>query len=275
MIAEIDESFPRVHGEHTSIPLRDIDIIVEADTPTSVYEQAEPGEGSRLIAGHILAALPDDATLQLGLGAVPEAVAGALEPGDPRLGPVVGLANDAMIPLLDADGATPRIRAVELLGTAALLAAADDNPRLWMASSSVVHDPAWLAGQPRLVSICSALEVDLSGQIVSEAAGGRLVAGIGGSADFVDGAHLSAGGLRIVALPAMTTGGVTRIVRQLDTGSPVTLPRHGIDAVVTEHGIAWLRGRSLPERADALAAIADPAHRPDLAEIDGAQPVAL
>jgi acyl-CoA hydrolase len=174
----------------------------------------------------------------------------------------VGLVSDAMAGMLDrrATGV-----AVELLGGAQLFEACAGNPAVTMASSARVHDPQWLATLPRLVSICSALSVDLAGQVASESVGGRPLAGIGGSADFFEGAHLSPGGVRIVALPATGPGGTSRIVGRLGGDTPVTLPRHSVDVVVTEYGAAPLSGRTEGERAEALLRITAPDQRREVA----------
>lgn len=261
VIAEVDETFPRTCGAQTSIPRSLIDVLVETDTATCTYATATPTDQSARIADLVLDLLPLGATLQVGIGAVSEAVAAALDPSDLRGMHLVGLATDAMAALLEPGPGSTGITAVELMGTERLFRAAHDNPGVQMASSARVHDPIWLATLPRLVSVCSALQVDLTGQVASEAVDDTLVAGIGGSVDFFDGAHLSESGLRVVALPSTTTRGASRIVHRLGASTPVTLPRHSVDAVVTEHGVAWLRGRSLRERAEALIDIAAPDHR--------------
>ncbi len=275
VIAEVDETFPRTCGTATSIPRSGIDVLVETDTPTCTYATATPTAESARIADLVLDLLPLGATLQVGIGTVSEAVAAALDPSDLRGMQLVGLANDAMAALLEPGRASVRITAVELMGTERLFRAAHDNPAVQMEPSAHVHDPAWLATLPRLVSVCSALQVDLTGQVASEAIEDTLVAGIGGSADFFEGAHLSESGLRIVALPSTTTRGASRIVRRLGASTPVTLPRHSVDAVVTEYGVAWLRGRTLRERGDALMGVAAPEHHRQLAESPhaGAHPV--
>lgn len=266
VIAEIDPSFPTTCGRDAYLVLEEITTLVETDTETCIYPRAEAGEQARRVAEHIIELLPHRSSLQLGIGAVPEAVAECLGPRELARVRMIGLTNDAMIPVLEANrGAdVPLIKAVEVLGGPELFAAVHRNRALWMASSRVIHNPTWLTAQPRLVSICSALQVDLSGQVASEELDGSLLAGIGGSADFIAGAGGSEGGLRVVALPATTPRGQSRIVSALSPGTPVTVPRHSIDVVVTEYGAAWLRGRSLTERAVALTAIAAPDHQPDL-----------
>jgi 4-hydroxybutyrate CoA-transferase len=262
VLAEVDEGFPLTTGVDVTVHVSQLDHLVDADTPTPVYRPIGPGPQARRIAETVVALLPTGAVVQLGIGVVPEAVAAVLATAGRSGLRFVGMAGAAMAELL---GSAAEIDAVEVMGGPELFAAVAGNPRVRMASSRRIHNPAWLAGLPRLVSVCSALQVDLTGQVASESVDGRLLAGIGGSVDFVDGAHRSAGGMRIVALPATTSGGASRIVSQLAAGTPVTLPRHGVDLVVTEFGVARLAGRSLRERAEALIAVADPVHRPALA----------
>ncbi|WP_219413727.1 acetyl-CoA hydrolase/transferase family protein [Pseudonocardia nigra] len=264
VVAEVDEGLPRTCGEDVAVHVYEVDHLVETDSPTPVYRRAPVTRESARIADLVLGLLPEDATLQLGIGAVPEAVADALADAGAVRQRFVGLACDAMIEMVTGPrGAS--VTTVELMGGPKLFAACAGNPRVRMASSARVHDPRWLADLPRLVSVCSALQVDLTGQVASESVGGAPVAGIGGSADFFDGAHFSTGGLRVVALPATTAKNRSRIVARLDPGTPVTLPRHAVDVVVTEHGTAVLTGRSVRERAEALLGVVAPALRDEVA----------
>ncbi len=267
VIAEVDDAMPRTWGE-TKVHVGEIDELVESDTPTCEYHSAPPTDAARQIAAQVVELLPLDPTVQLGLGAVPEAITELL--GGAGLGALrmVGMGSDHIVSLFEG-GALRRtdtypeaaLTAVELLGTRRLLDFVDDNPSVGVVSSATCHHPLWLASRPRLVSVNSAAEVDLSGQVAAEAVGARPLAGIGGSADFFEGAHLSRGGLRIVALQSETAAGASKIVADLAPGTPVALPRHSVDVVVTEHGVAHLAGCSLRERADALVAVAAPRHR--------------
>jgi 4-hydroxybutyrate CoA-transferase len=272
VIAEVDDTLPRTYGD-TAIHVSEIDHLVESDTPTPLYESAVITEESRRIASYIIDLLPREPTVQVGIGSIPEAVAVGLAEAD--LGPlgVVGMGCDGHLKLFET-GALPRTRvmpdpavqAVELMGTRTLLDFADDNPSIAMIPSTTCHDPQWLSRIPRLVSINSAIEIDLSGQVGSEMINGQMISAIGGSFDFFEGAHWSPGGLRIIAMQAATANGkFSKIVSQLSAGTAVTIPRHTVDVVVTEHGVAKLAGLSLRERAQALVAIADPAFRNELA----------
>ncbi|MFT4028792.1 MAG: acetyl-CoA hydrolase/transferase C-terminal domain-containing protein [Protaetiibacter sp.] len=270
VIAEVDEAIPRTTGE-TRVRATDIDVFVSSEHPMPEYRPAVPDAVSRSIAERVLELVPEGATLQLGIGAIPEALAPLLadRAGDSGWG-LVGLVTEAMMPLVDAIAAAGRgpVVAIELMGGPALMRWADGNSALEMRGSGTLHDPRWLAGIPTLISINSAVAVDLKGQVVAESVAGHLLAGVGGSADFAEGAHLSPGGLRVIALAATTARGESRIVAAHDPRDAITGPHHSVDVVVTEHGVAWLRGRTRSERADALRAIAAPEHRTVLADPD-------
>ena len=266
-IAEVDNTLPRTCGADVTFHISDFEYVVDSGTPIGVYESGVPSEVSTAIAGHVIPLLRDGAALQLGIGSVPEAIAHAIsrsDVGDLRL---IGMISDPMVELAHQGRISTQphsILAVELLGTDRIFSFAHQNPRVEMLSSSSVHDVSWLGAQPHLVSVVSALGVDLSGQVASEQFGERLIAGVGGSVDFFEGAHVSPGGIRIIALPARTPGGGSRIQDQFPAGTPVTIPRHSVDYVVTEFGVAQLAGRSLDERARALIAIAAPEHQQSL-----------
>jgi acyl-CoA hydrolase len=224
----------------------------------------------RRIAAHVAELVPDGATVQVGVGAVPEAAVSALA-GHRDL-TIHSLLIDAMLPLLEGgviNGKRNRrhpgcLGLGELMGTDPLFRWVHENTRVYMEPSTAIHDPRVVAGLERFVSINSAIEVDLTGQVNAEALGERQVAGIGGQFDFVAGAAL--GGARsVIALPSTGRGGkVSRIVARLAAGTPVTTPRHLVDCVVTEHGRAALRGLSDAQRARELTRLAHPAFREGL-----------
>lgn len=269
VIAEVAADVPRTVGD-TGVHVSQITHLVEPEHGMCTFPSAQRDKVSDRVAEHVLALLPDAPTLQLGIGAVPEALTAFLLESDLRGVRFVGMANDAMVPLFEAGvvpwstDPRPAVLAAELMGTATLMEFADANPAIVLRQSQISHAPRSLATIPRLVAINSAIEVDLAGQVSAEMVGDRQVSGIGGSADFVEAAFGSDGGLSIVALPSTTPdGNRSRIVREL--GSPlVSLPRHTPDAVVTEHGVAWLRGRTVAERAAAVARVAHPDHRAHL-----------
>jgi acyl-CoA hydrolase len=272
VIAEVDEALPRTWGD-TAVHDSAIDVLVEADTDTCAYHTAPVSEASERIASLIVDLLPRHPTIQLGIGAIPESVAAALARADLGRLRMVGMGSDRVVDLFERDVLRPTdvypdaaLTAVELLGTRLLLDFAHDNPAVGVVPSTTCHDPQWLATLPRLVSVNSAIEMDLSGQVASESVSGRVISGIGGSVDFFEGAHWSEGGMRIIAMQSTTPdGSISKIVPRLAQGTPVTVPRHSVDLVVTEHGVTRLCGRTERERAEALIGLASPAHRDGLA----------
>jgi acyl-CoA hydrolase len=268
VIAEIDPDLPRTSGD-SRVHVSETGRLVTAEDPTPYYPGPSRDDPRiAVIAEHVAGLIPEGATVQLGLGAVTEAVGellgrrsdpfGPASPGGRPSGPpglrVLGMITEQMISLVEASSGTAV--AVELMGGPKLMAWADRNARVEMTSSDRVHDPVFLSRIAAFVSVNSAASVDLTGQVVSDAIGGRVVSGIGGSADFFEGAHLSPGGLRILALTSTTARGRPAIVPEHPAGTQVTIPRHSVDVVVTEHGVAWLRGRTVGERREALLSIA-------------------
>ncbi len=261
VLAEVNHRMPRTRGD-SCVPMERVAAWVETDRPLVPYPAPAIGEVERRIAERVAALVPDGATLQVGIGAVPEAVAAAL--GDRRELTVHSLLVDAMLPLLTR-GVIRRARLGEVMGTEPLFRFVHENPLVEMADSSTIHDPRVVAGLSRFVAVNSAVEVDLTGQVNAESVGGRQVAGVGGQFDFVEGAAWAPGGRSVIALPATGRGGeVSRIVARLAPGAAVTTPRHLTDCVVTEFGLAELRGRSTEERARALLALAHPRFRESL-----------
>ena len=282
-IGEIDPALPRTHGR-SLVHASAFDILTESTSPTPIYASRPPTELSRRIAANILELVPRDAVLQLGIGAIPEALTTALADADLGRLRFVGMGTDAMVPLIE-DGVAPAstvpaptIAAVELMGSDILMAFADDNPVVGVYPADGELHPERLGELPRFTTINSALEIDLAGQASAEAAGARVIAGIGGSADFVAGATRSDGGVRIIALsatgspPAGSDVGPSRIVPALASGSPVTHPHFRVDHVVTEFGYARISGRTLEQRAEALIGVAHPDHRDTLADSVFARP---
>jgi acyl-CoA hydrolase len=269
VIAEINHQMPRTRGD-SGIPLDRVAAWVETDRPLVPYAAPPIGEIERRIAAHVAEIVPDGATIQVGIGATPEAVVAGLG-GHRNLG-VHSALFDAMLPLLHRGvitGARNRrhrgcLDVGEIMGTRPLFEWVHENPQVHMEASTTIHDPRVVAGLERFVSINSAIEIDLTGQVNAEALGDRQVAGIGGQFDFVAGAAL--GGHRsVIALPSTgRRGEVSRIVARLGVGTPVTTPRHLVDCVVTEFGRAELRGLSAAQRARALIRLADPRFREGL-----------
>ena len=270
VIAEVDERLP-ITGQDALVPIDDIDHFVAATGPEVLLPDPVPTARDVRLAEIVASFIPDRATIQLGIGALPVAVCRALI-GHRDLGIHSGVVSDALVDLVEAGVVTNAHKGIDagvsvtggLFGSRRLIDFASNNPAIAMRACDYTHSIATLARIASLFSVNSAVEVDLTGQVNAELAGGRYVGAVGGQLDFVRGAWASPGGRSIIALPATTPDGrVSRIVRSLG-GNPVTTPRADADVVVTEFGVAELRGCSFSERARRLAAIAHPDFRADL-----------
>lgn len=267
VLAEVDRTVPvtsgpgRVHGSVFAAT-------VSTDRGAVSVPERPGGEIEARIAAHVARLVPDDATLQLGVGGLATAVATALRD---RRGLRVhsGLVGDWLVDLDEhgalAAGDGPVAVAGTALGTDRLYRHLHHNPRVEMRPLEMVHPSSVTAGIPRFVAVNQALQVDLDGQVGAESVAGRYLGAIGGQVDFLRGAALSDGGVGIVALPSVTARGRSRIVGRLD--GPVTTTAADVGWVVTEHGVADLRGLSRDALADALRAVADPSHRSQLGDI--------
>ncbi len=271
VVAQVNEAMPWTEGDTTIAPGL-IDILVPARHPILELPARPIGPVERAIAAHVASLIPDRATIELGFGGIPEAVTRALG-GKSGLGVHSGAVGDGIVALMDAGIVDNRHKEIDpgvtvammLLGTAPLYRFAERNPRLHIRAPRYTHDALVLANFRRFVAINSALEVDLTGQGNAETAAGRHIGLVGGQMDFVRAANRAPEGRSIIALQSTNRDrSRSRIVARLDDGI-VTTPRAEADCVVTEHGIAELRGRTLGERARALIAIADPAFRVELA----------
>jgi 4-hydroxybutyrate CoA-transferase len=267
VIAQVNPRMPRTLG-NAFLHRSQVDAWTAVDHPLLEYPPTPVGEVERRIAGHVADLIPDGATVQVGVGSIPQAVMEALT-GKKDLG-IHSLLVDHMLPLVRSGVITNarkrlhpgRMDVGEIMGTADLFGWCHENPLVNMEPSDVVHDPHVIAALGDFVSVNSALEVDLLGQVNAESVGGRQITGIGGQFDFVLGAGRAERGKSIIALPASAARGTrSRIVTRLGTGARVTTPRFLSDYVVTEHGVAALRGQSDAGRARALLRIADPAFR--------------
>ena len=264
VIAEIDPAVPRTRGE-SEIHQDEIDLAIASDRPMPEYRRASSSNVSEAIARHLIALIPDRPTIQIGIGAIPEAFVDLLR--NEKIGGLrfAGMATDGIAELFDAGlldlrrGEYPAVMSAELMGTRTLMEFADDNPALGTYSTERGITASTLWETDRLVSINSALAVDYAGQVSAEALGPKQVSGVGGSIDFAESALHSAGGVRIIALPSSDLRrGVSKIVPDLGKGAQVTLPRHSVEWIVTEHGSVCLAALSLAEREDALRSIAPP-----------------
>lgn len=269
VIAEMNADAPWTYGAELPYDLR-VDICVEAEKPPLELMPARAGEAELLIAELVSGLIPDYATLQIGVGSVPDTVLSSLMQ-HLGLGIHSGVIGDRVIDLIEAGVITNERKAIDtgiticgnLFGSRRMWAWAHQNPQLRLSAAIYTHAPSTLARLERFVAINSAVEVDLSGQVNAEIANGIHVGAVGGQVDFVRGANVSAGGRAIIALPSTAKGGtVSRIVPHLRT---VSCARSDVDVVVTEWGIAELAGASLAQRARRLINIAAPQFRESLA----------
>ena len=271
IIAEVNDQVPRTHGD-TAIHISHINHIVET-SHTPLELRAEPFTEAHLkVAQNVARLIPDGATLQTGIGGIPEAVLCCLE--DKRdLGIHTEMFSDGVIELVEKgiiNGERKSLHrgkmvAAFVLGTKRLFDFIDDNAACEFRSISYTNDPFVVAQNDRMVAINSALQVDLTGQVCADSLGTRPYSGFGGQREFIRGAARSKGGVPIIALQATAQhGAISRIVPVLEPGAGVVTSRADVHYVVTEHGVAYLHGKTLRERAQALIAIADPRFRAEL-----------
>lgn len=270
VIGQVNPRMPRCHGDGL-VHISSFSALVEGETELYETQRVEAGPVERAIGENVASLIPDGATLQMGIGAVPDAVLGQLH-GHRGLGVHTETFSDGVIDLVEAGVVTGEHKFHEpgivvagfVMGSRRLYDFVDDNPGVRLLDIAYVNDPSIIRGNPSVIAINSAIEVDLTGQVVGDSIGVRQYSGVGGQMDFMRGASLSAGGKPIIALPSMSSKGISRISALLKPGASVTTTRSHVHYVVTEHGIAELRGASLEERARRLIAIADPTHREEL-----------
>jgi 4-hydroxybutyrate CoA-transferase len=264
IVAELNAAMPRPRSSY-EIPYERLDYAIETERPLVELPAGSLSEETRKIGANVARLIEDGDTIQIGIGKVPAAVLSAVR--DRRnLGLHSGLVADGIADL-HAAGVMGRMVCTAAIGTAKVYGWARARPDLTFAPVSHTHDLAVMAAIPHFVAINSVLSVDLSGHANAEMLDGRQVSGTGGLLDFVRGARASPGGRSILALPATAAGGkLSRIVPRLGERDIVSCPRADADMVVTEHGIARLRAKSLAERAEALIQIAAPGFREELAK---------
>ncbi len=276
VIAQVNPAMPRTLGD-SFVHVDKIDLAVGVDEPPHEHPVALVGAVERQIGAHVAELVPDGATLQLGIGAIPAAVGEALR--DKRdLGIHTELFTDTVLDLVEAGALTGAVKEINrgkivsafVLGTPRLYRFIDNNPMVEMRPVDYTNDTAVIRRFRRMVAVNSAIEVDLSGQVVADSIGRRLYSGVGGQMDFMRGAALAEEGRAIIALPSTAAGGsASRIVASLREGAGVVTTRAHVRTVVTEWGVAELFGRSLAERAHALIAIAHPDFRNELRHAAG------
>jgi acetyl-CoA hydrolase len=276
IIAEVNEQMPRTLGD-SFIHVSRLNYIVPVDYPISELPMGE-GEGSEVvekIAGYIADLIPDGATMQLGIGAIPDAVLKYLF-NKKDLGIHTELFSDGVIDLVNAGVLTNaqktlhpgKIVAGFMIGTKRLYDWADDNPLIELHRTEYVNDPFVIAQNERMVAINSAIEVDLTGQVCADSIGPKLYSGVGGQLDFVYGASRSKGGVPVIALPSTNTMRdgtvISKIAPMLKHGAGVVTSRNHVRYIVTEYGVADLYGKTIRQRAMQLINISHPVFREEL-----------
>ena len=271
VIVQFNSAMPRTLGE-SFIHVSEIDLAVEVDVPPYEHAVGAIGEVERRIGEYVADLVPDGATVQLGIGAIPTATALAL--GEKRdLGIHTEMFTDAVVDLVEAGVVTGarkernrgKIVTAFVLGSQRLYDFVHDNPMVEMRSVDFTNDTHVIRSFSRMVAINSAIEVDLTGQVVADSIGHRLYSGVGGQMDFIRGAARAPEGRAIIGLPSTAEGGsVSRITASLREGAGVVTTRAHVRTVVTEWGVAELFGKSIREREEALISIAHPDFRDEL-----------
>lgn len=267
VIAQVNKSMPRTHGEF-QLHISDIDSYVEQDDPIPEAHAIELSETALKIGKNVVELIEDGATLQMGIGAIPNAVLGCLD-GHKDLGIHTEMFSDGILPLVEKGVINGKYKKKHpgkivssfAIGSKKLYDFMDDNPVVSMIDCSYVNDTAVIRKNPKVTAINSAIEIDLTGQVCADSIGKNMYSGVGGQMDFIRGASLSKGGKAIIALPSITKRGESRIVPFLKEGAGVVTTRAHVHYIVTEWGIANLYGKTLRERRKMMVEIAHPDHR--------------
>jgi 4-hydroxybutyrate CoA-transferase len=272
VVAQLNAATPRTLGD-SFVHVDRIDYAVTVDEPPHAEAPEPPTDEERRIGAHIVGLVEDGSTLQLGIGAIPNAAAAALRDHH-DLGVHTELFSDGIVDLVEAGVITGAQKTLHrgkivssfVVGSERAYRFVDDNHGVELHPIDYTNDTSIIRRHDRMVTINSAIEVDLTGQVCADSIGTRFYSGVGGQMDFMRGAALSNGGKPIIALPSTAKGRtISRIVPILREGAGVVTSRAHVHYVVTEHGVAYLHGRSIRERAQALIAIADPAFQEELA----------
>jgi len=270
VIAQVNQQMPRTFG-HGLVHSSRFDAWVNVDQPLPVHEPSVLGQMELAISKNVTALIEDGATLQMGIGGIPDAVLRGLT-SHRRLGVHTEMFSDGLLELVAKGVVTGEEKARQrgkivssfVNGSKAVFDFVHDNPVVEMCDSGYVNDPAIIRQNPKVTAVNSALEIDLTGQVCADSLGDYIYSGVGGQTDFIRGATLSVRGKAIIALPSVTSRNESRLVSQLKPMAGVVTTRAAAQWVVTEHGVAQLHGKNLRQRAQALIAIAHPAHREQL-----------
>lgn len=277
IIAQINPNMPRTHGD-ASIPLKSIDYAVDLESELPFVEAAVPSGVFVQIGRNVAELIRDGDCLQMGIGAIPDAVLMQLT-GHQHLGIHTEMFSSGVLPLIES-GVIDNSRKVIhqgkfvtgfVMGSKGLYNFVDDNAEVAFLDIEYVNNPAVIRKNPQVASINSAIQIDLTGQVCADSIGHKVYSGFGGQVDFVTGSQLSEGGRSIIALPSTAMSGkFSRIVPHLSEGAGVVTSRAQVDFVVTEYGVAYLHGLSLHEGRERLIAISHPNFRDKLSNIDRA-----
>lgn len=270
VIAQVNSFMPHTFGD-ALIPVSSISAFVRHDTPLRDASPTPVSETDQAIGRHCAAIIPDGATLQIGIGNIPTAVLSQLG-GHKNLGVHSEMFSDSVIPLVESGVINGKLKksdpgkmvAMFLKGSRGLYDFVDRNSGVLMKDVGYTNNPAVIASNPKVVALNSAIQIDLTGQVCSDSVGSKIFSGSGGQLDFILGATYSEGGVPIIAMPSITSKGISKIVPTLTSGAGVVTPRTLVQWVVTEQGAVNLYGLSLAQRAKALISIAHPSVREDL-----------
>ena len=267
VIAQVNPQVPRTQGD-ALIHINEIDFMVEVDEPLQEVPIPQLSDADRAIGRHIAEIVEDGATLQMGIGAIPNAVLASLT-SHKDLGVHTEMFSDGVIPLVESGVINGRRKVKHsgrmvagfVMGTRRLYDFIDDNPQVLMLDIAYVNDTSVIRRNPKVTAVNSAIEIDLTGQVCADSIGMKFHSGVGGQMDFIRGASLSEGGKPIIALSSTTKRGESKIVPFLKQGAGVTSTRAHMHYIVTEFGVANLYGLNLRQRASELIKIAHPDHR--------------
>lgn len=270
VIAQINPQVPRTHGDGI-IHISKISAAIEIDSPIHSHEMEAPSEIEQQIGKHIAELIEDGATLQMGIGGIPNVVLSNLL-NHKRLGIHTEMFSDGILPLVEKGIITGEEKEIKTgkivtcfaLGSQKLYDFIDDNPLIHFKEAGYTNDTAIIRQNPKVTAINSAIEIDLTGQVCADTIGNYQYSGVGGQMDFIRGASLSEGGKAIIAMPSITNKGISKIVPYLKEGAGVTTTRAHVHYIATEYGVVNLYGKNLKQRAKALISIAHPDHREQL-----------
>ncbi len=267
VIAQINPWVPRTHGDGI-IHIKNIDCAIEVDAPIHLHEVMQPSEIEQQIGENVANLIEDGATLQMGIGNIPNAVLSNLH-NHQRLGVHTEMFSDGILPLIEKGVVTGEEKEIKTgkivtcfaVGSQKLYDFVDDNPLVHFKEAGYTNDTAIIRQNPKVTALNSAIEIDLTGQVCADTIGFRQYSGVGGQMDFIRGASLSNGGKPIFAMPSVTAKGISKITPFLKLGAGITTTRAHVHFVATEYGVVNLFGKNLKERAKALISIAHPDHR--------------